>query len=225
GHHRRALDQQRTADDRRPARARRAGRVLDLRLNQLSERDPAVAGLARAVREGRPHDRRRAQPGILLGEAARQGGGGNRAPGRAVSRGPGQRYGDLEPLECARVADAGAGRQARSRPLPPHRRGRLCRDGGDDPPAAGGGIVTSRGRVIRLRYSHVTPEKLYLSRRELMAGAIALAAVGCDAGTEAGAAAPAPAGAPLKATPNPVYRVQDTPTKFEAASTYNNFYE
>jgi len=78
---------------------------------------------------------------------------------------------------------------------------------------------------MRLRYSDVTPEKLYLSRRELMAGAIALAAVGCDAGTEAGAAAPAPAGAPLKATPNPAYRVQDTPTKFEAASTYNNFYE
>ena len=85
--------------------------------------------------------------------------------------------------------------------------------------------MTSRGGVIRLRYSDVTPEKLYLSRRELMAGVIALAAVGCDAGTEAGAAAPAPAGAPLKATPNPAYRVQDTPTKFEAASTYNNFYE
>jgi len=78
---------------------------------------------------------------------------------------------------------------------------------------------------MRFRYSDVTPEKLYLSRRELMAGAIALAAVGCDAGTEAGAAAPAPAGAPLKATPNPAYRVQDAPTKFESASTYNNFYE
>src|SRR5439155_824366 len=68
------------------------------------------------------------------------------------------------------------------------------------------------------------PEKLYLSRRELMAGALALAAVGGDAGREAVAAAP-PAGAPLKATPNPAYRVQDAPTKFEAASTYNNFYE
>src|SRR2546428_7275577 len=77
---------------------------------------------------------------------------------------------------------------------------------------------------MRLRYSDVTPEKLYLSRRELMAGALALAAVGGDAGREAVAAAP-PAGAPLKATPNPAYRVQDAPTKFEAASTYNNFYE
>jgi hypothetical protein len=44
---------------------------------------------------------------------------------------------------------------------------------------------------MRLRYSEVTPEKLYLSRRELMAGAMALAVVGCDAGTAATAAAPA----------------------------------
>jgi methionine sulfoxide reductase catalytic subunit len=78
---------------------------------------------------------------------------------------------------------------------------------------------------MRLRYCDVTPEKLYLSRRELMAGALALAAVGCDAGGEATAAATAPAGAPLAATPNPAYRVADAPTKLEAATTYNNFYE
>ena len=75
---------------------------------------------------------------------------------------------------------------------------------------------------MRLRYSDVTPEGLYLSRRELMAGAAALAVVG--AVSKAGAAA-APAGAPLKATPNPAYKLSDTPTKFEAATTYNNFYE
>jgi len=75
---------------------------------------------------------------------------------------------------------------------------------------------------MTLRYSDVTPERLYLSRRELMVGA-ALAAVGLDAGREA-AAAP-PAGAPLKATPNAAYRVADAPTKIEAATTYNNFYE
>ena len=51
---------------------------------------------------------------------------------------------------------------------------------------------------MRLRYSDVTPEKVYLSRRELMAGAIALAAVGCDLGADA-TAAPTPTGAPLKA--------------------------
>jgi sulfoxide reductase catalytic subunit YedY len=77
---------------------------------------------------------------------------------------------------------------------------------------------------MRFRYSDATPEKLYLSRRELMVGAVALAAVGGDLGADA-IAATTPAGAPLKATPNPAYRVQDTPTKFDAASTYNNFYE
>src|ERR687892_2257526 len=76
---------------------------------------------------------------------------------------------------------------------------------------------------MRFRYSDVTPEQLFLSRRQFIAGAAALAVVGCDAGTDATAAAPT--GAPLKATPNPAYRVADAPTKFEAASTYNNFYE
>jgi sulfoxide reductase catalytic subunit YedY len=77
---------------------------------------------------------------------------------------------------------------------------------------------------MRLRYSDVTPEKLYLSRRELMAGAAALAIVGCD-GAADDATAAAPAGAPLKATANPAYRVADALTKVEAATTYNNFYE
>jgi sulfoxide reductase catalytic subunit YedY len=75
---------------------------------------------------------------------------------------------------------------------------------------------------MTLRYSDVTPERLYLSRRELMVGA-ALAVIGLDAGRDALAAAPA--GAPLKATPNAAYRVADAPTKIEAATTYNNFYE
>ena len=75
---------------------------------------------------------------------------------------------------------------------------------------------------MKLRYSDVTPERLYLSRRELMAGAAALAVVG--AAGEARAAG-APAGAPLKATSNPAFKLADAPTKFEAATTYNNFYE
>ena len=76
---------------------------------------------------------------------------------------------------------------------------------------------------LRLRYSDVTPERAYLSRRELMAGAAALAMVGCDVST--GATAAPPTGAPLKATPNPAYTWPDPPTKVEAATTYNNFYE
>jgi sulfoxide reductase catalytic subunit YedY len=75
---------------------------------------------------------------------------------------------------------------------------------------------------MTLLYSDVTPERLYLSRRELMVGA-ALAVVGLAAGRDASAAPPA--GAPLRAMPNPAYRVGDAPTKVEAATTYNNFYE
>jgi len=54
------------------------------------------------------------------------------------------------------------------------------------------------------------------------AGATALAVAASGA---AGAATAPPAGAPLKATPNPAYRVTDAPTKIDAATTYNNFYE
>jgi sulfoxide reductase catalytic subunit YedY len=75
---------------------------------------------------------------------------------------------------------------------------------------------------MRLRYCDVTPEPLYLSRRELMVGAAALA-VAAGAG-DALAAAP-PAGAPLAAKLNPAYKVADPPTKMDAATTYNNFYE
>jgi sulfoxide reductase catalytic subunit YedY len=77
---------------------------------------------------------------------------------------------------------------------------------------------------MRLRDSDVTPQALVLSRRQWLAGAAALAAVGCEGGGQATAAAP-PAGAALKAAPNPAYKWPDPPTKFEAATTYNNFYE
>jgi len=75
---------------------------------------------------------------------------------------------------------------------------------------------------MRLRYSDVTPEPLYVSRRELMVGAAALA---LTAGAGEAVAATPPAGTSLKATPNAAYRVADPPTKMEAATTYNNFYE
>jgi sulfoxide reductase catalytic subunit YedY len=75
---------------------------------------------------------------------------------------------------------------------------------------------------MKLRYSDVTPETCYLSRRQLMAGVAALAVVG---GRARDGAAAAPTGAPLKATPNPAYRLADPLTKVEAATTYNNFYE
>ena len=78
---------------------------------------------------------------------------------------------------------------------------------------------------MRLRYSEITTETLYLSRRELLAGAGAAALAVATGAGDAGAATAPPALAPLKATPNPAYRVADAPTKMDAATTYNNFYE
>jgi sulfoxide reductase catalytic subunit YedY len=63
---------------------------------------------------------------------------------------------------------------------------------------------------------------VYLNRRAFMTGLGALALIGASADGEA-AAPPEPP--PLAATPNPAYRLSDTPTKWEEATTYNNFYE
>ena len=77
-------------------------------------------------------------------------------------------------------------------------------------------------RAPMFRESDVTNETVYLNRRAFMTGVGALALIGASADGEA-AAPPEPA--PLAATPNPAYRVSDTPTKWEEATTYNNFYE
>jgi sulfoxide reductase catalytic subunit YedY len=71
------------------------------------------------------------------------------------------------------------------------------------------------------RESDVTDEALYLNRRAFMAGLGALALTGAAGEGEAAPAEPGP----LAATPNPAYRLSDTPTKWEEATTYNNFYE
>ena len=71
----------------------------------------------------------------------------------------------------------------------------------------------------RFRSSEITPERLYLDRRSFLVGAAALAlAPGL-------AQANTPQGAPLKAPRNEAYKLEDAPTKFESATTYNNFYE
>jgi sulfoxide reductase catalytic subunit YedY len=70
------------------------------------------------------------------------------------------------------------------------------------------------------RESEITDPGVYLNRRRFMTGVAALALAG------AGEAEAAPPALPeLKATPNPAFRLDDKPTKFEDASTYNNFYE
>src|SRR5688500_14590838 len=75
---------------------------------------------------------------------------------------------------------------------------------------------------MKLRYSDITPEPIYLNRRAFMVGVAALA-VGAAA-REVDAARP-PEPGPLQATPNPAYKHADAPTKYESATTYNNFYE
>jgi sulfoxide reductase catalytic subunit YedY len=75
-------------------------------------------------------------------------------------------------------------------------------------------------RAPMFRASDITDYRLYLNRREFMVGAAALALW-----PERVAAAAAPAGPPLKAGRNEAFSTSDKPTKFEAATTYNNFYE
>ena len=65
----------------------------------------------------------------------------------------------------------------------------------------------------------ITDRTVYLNRREWMAGAAALALMPGES------AASAPQGPALKATRNEAQSLQETPTKFEATTTYNNFYE
>ncbi|MBI2492785.1 MAG: protein-methionine-sulfoxide reductase catalytic subunit MsrP [Candidatus Rokubacteria bacterium] len=74
-------------------------------------------------------------------------------------------------------------------------------------------------RAERFTANDVTDPALYLTRRELMAGAAALTLLPGES-----AAAP-PAGAPLKAARTAALSLAEAPTKFESATTYNNFYE
>jgi methionine sulfoxide reductase catalytic subunit len=74
-------------------------------------------------------------------------------------------------------------------------------------------------RAPRFTAREITDPKLYLSRRELMAGAaaLALAPAVSDATT--------PKGQALAATRNAAFSLPEPPTKSEHATTYNNFYE
>ncbi len=71
----------------------------------------------------------------------------------------------------------------------------------------------------RFRSSEITPEHVYLDRRSFMVGAAALALMPAVAGANT------PQGTPLKAPRNEAYKLDDAITKFESATTYNNFYE
>jgi methionine sulfoxide reductase catalytic subunit len=78
-------------------------------------------------------------------------------------------------------------------------------------------------RAPRFTASEITDPKLYLSRRELISGAAA--ALVLASGPDTAGAQAAPALQALSATRNAGFSSSETPTKVEAATTYNNFYE
>src|SRR4051812_20649554 len=84
-------------------------------------------------------------------------------------------------------------------------------------------------RAPMFRSSEITDERVYMNRRRFIAGAAALGLAG-GAVTDAvladiAEAAKTPTGAPLKATRNAAFSLKEPETKFEEATTYNNFYE
>jgi sulfoxide reductase catalytic subunit YedY len=88
-----------------------------------------------------------------------------------------------------------------------------------------------KARTNALTERDVTPEALYLRRREFLRGAaaVSLAVAGCLPG-DAGEAKDAeePRGEPLanvKPAPTGPFRAKDEVTPFESATAYNNFYE
>jgi methionine sulfoxide reductase catalytic subunit len=85
-------------------------------------------------------------------------------------------------------------------------------------------------RSPRLRESEVTPEALFLRRREFLrvAAGVSLVVAGCLPGDEGEASTEAPELLPLanvKPAPAGPFRAADELTPFEKASAYNNFYE
>ena len=80
-------------------------------------------------------------------------------------------------------------------------------------------MLIKRGGEIKS--GEITDRARYLSRRAFMAGA---GAVALAPGVAHGASAP-PAGHPLAATHNKAFDLPDAITKFQDATTYNNFYE
>ncbi len=77
-------------------------------------------------------------------------------------------------------------------------------------------------RAPMFKASDITEHRLYLNRREFMLGTAALTLAPAVVATAA-----TPKGEPLKAARNPAYSLDEKEkvTKFESATTYNNFYE
>jgi sulfoxide reductase catalytic subunit YedY len=76
------------------------------------------------------------------------------------------------------------------------------------------------GDSARVTPSEITPEAVYLNRRELLQGAAALGLIGLGPARVAGEP-----GAPLAAQRNARYSLAESPNSYEDITTYNNFYE
>jgi sulfoxide reductase catalytic subunit YedY len=74
-------------------------------------------------------------------------------------------------------------------------------------------------RAPMFRWADVTDHRLYLKRREFITGVAALALLPTVAAAET------PKGEPLPVKRNPAFSLEDKPTSFQSATTYNNFYE
>jgi len=84
-------------------------------------------------------------------------------------------------------------------------------------------MLIKRGGDIKS--GEITDRALYLNRRAFMTGSVVgAAALALTPGTARAAAPPAP-GQPLAATRNKAFDIPDASTKFQEATTYNNFYE
>jgi sulfoxide reductase catalytic subunit YedY len=79
-------------------------------------------------------------------------------------------------------------------------------------------------RPERFKASEITDERLYLRRRAFIAGATTALFGAADAAQAEACRPPAP-GPALPATRNESLSVKERPTRWEDATTYNNFYE
>ncbi|HTX52002.1 MAG TPA: protein-methionine-sulfoxide reductase catalytic subunit MsrP [Candidatus Baltobacteraceae bacterium] len=75
-------------------------------------------------------------------------------------------------------------------------------------------------RASKFKASEITDRKVYLNRRAFMAGATALLLAPSAARADS-----TPQGESLKATRNPKYSLEEKQTKYDDATSYNNFYE
>src|SRR5579862_7603469 len=76
-------------------------------------------------------------------------------------------------------------------------------------------------KVPRIAPSDITPREAFLSRRELLAGAVAAGATSLISS----ARAEQPTGSRLQYTHNARYSVNEPPNKYEEITGYNNYYE